>query len=389
MSQLDVYVRTSFKPRHLQLLVALDEIRHLGKVAASINVSQPAVSKALGELERGLGLKLFERTARGVVPTAYGECLIRHARVMLSELAQARDELRGLATGSSGSVRVGVLATAALELLPRALAVLKSRQPGISVLVREGTVETLLPELWLGNLDLIVGRLPDGRSAQGLGEKTLMEEGVSVVVGRHHPLVRRKRLHWSDLRSFPWVLPPVNTLLREPLERVFEIHGIAIPANRIETLSVHVIRAYLHYTNAIAALATDVSSYYEALGLLAVLPLELPRLVRPVGVVWSRHRPLAPAAQTLIQCLEESARPGKRLASTPAGSIAMARVKSEGLVPGDAKRPAALKSSEVKQKPNALGAEPHPGTPEETRARVTKEIKRRGAVIERAKVSRG
>jgi len=311
MPQLDVYVRTSFKPRHLQLLVALDEIRNLGKVAASINVSQPAVSKALGELERGLGLKLFERTARGVVPTTYGECLIRHARVMLSELAQARDELRGLASGSSGSIRVGVLATAALELLPHAMAVLKSHRPGISVLVLEGTVETLLPELLLGNLDLIVGRLPDGQGAQELGEKTLMEEGVSVVVGRHHPLAGRKRLRWSDLKPYPWVLPPVNTLLREPLERVFEVHGIAMPANRIETLSVHVIRAYLHYTDAIAALAADVSRYYESLGLLAVLPLEMPRLVRPVGVVWSRHRPIAPATQALIECLEEVARPGK------------------------------------------------------------------------------
>jgi DNA-binding transcriptional LysR family regulator len=317
VNPLDSYVRASFKPRHLQLLVALDEIRHLGKVAASINVTQPAVSKALAELERGLGLRLFERTARGVYPTAYGECLIRHARAMMSELAQTRDELRGLISGSSGSVRVGVLATAALELLPRALAMLKSRQPGIFVLVREGTVETLLPELWLGNLDLIVGRLPDARSAHGLAEKTLMEEGVSVVAGRHHPLVRRRRLRWSDLRPYPWVLPPVNTLLREPLERVFEIHGIAIPANRIETLSVHVIRAYLHYTTAIAALAADVSRYYESLGLLAVLPLELPKLVRPVGVVWSRHRPVSPGALTLIQCLEEAARAGTLSAALP------------------------------------------------------------------------
>ncbi len=317
MPQLDAYVRTSFKPRHLQLLVALDEIRHLGKVAASINVSQPAVSKALGELERGLGLKLFERTARGVVPTAYGECLIRHARVMLSELAQARDELRGLASGSSGSIRVGALATAALELLPHALAVLKSRRPGITVLVREGTVEMLLPELLLGNLDLIVGRLPDGHGAKALGEKTLMEEGVSVVAGRHHPLAGRKRLRWSELKAYPWVLPPVNTLLREPLERVFEVHGIAMPANRIETLSVHVIRAYLHYTDTIAALASDVARYYESLGLMAVLPLELPKLVRPVGVVWSRHRPIAPGTQALIECLEEVARPRKSHAVSP------------------------------------------------------------------------
>lgn len=312
MTQFDATIRSSFKPRSLQLLVALDDFRHLGKVAASTHVTQPAVSKALGDLERGLGLKLFERTARGVHPTIYGECLIRHARAMLSGLAQARDELQGLRSGSSGTIRVGVLATAALALLPHALALLKSRHPGMMVLVREGTMETMLPELWLGTLDLIVGRLPDARVAQGLNEKPLMEEAVTLVVGLHHPLARRRRLRWSDLGEFPWVLPPVNTLLREPLERAFEHHGVPLPANRIETLSVHVIRAYLHYTDAIAALAEHVSRYYESLGLLATLPLELPRLARPVGAIWSRQRPLAPATQVLIQCLEEAARAGAR-----------------------------------------------------------------------------
>ncbi len=306
MSQLDAYVRTSLKPRHWQLLVALDDMRHLGKVAASTNVSQPAVSKTLGELERGLGLILFERTARGVVPTTYGQCLIRHAREMLSELAQTRDELQGLASGGAGNIRVGVLATAAMELLPRALAAFKAKQPGVFVLVREGIVETLLPELWLGNLDLIVGRLTQG-GTQGLGEKTLMEEGVSVVTGRHHPLVRRKNLRWSDLQNYPWVLPPVNTLLREPLERLFQDHALAMPANRIETLSVHVIRGYLDHTNAIAALAADVSRYYASLGLLAILPLELPKLVRPVGIIWNRQRPVSPSTQALMQCLEDVA----------------------------------------------------------------------------------
>jgi len=308
MTQFDATLRSTFRPRSLQLLVALDDFRQLGKVAASAHVTQPAISRALAQLERGLGLKLFERTARGVHPTIYGECLIRHARTMLSGLAQARDELQGLMSGSSGTLRVGVFATAALALLPRALALLKRRHPGMMVMVREGTMETMLPELWLGNLDLIVGRLPDSRMAQGLHEKTLMEEGVVLVAGRHHPLARRRRLRWSDLREFPWVLPPVNTLLREPLERAFERHGMPLPTNRIETLSVHVMRAYLHYTDAIAVIAEHVSRYYESLGLLAILPLELPRLARPVGAIWSRQRPLAPATQVLIQFLEEAAR---------------------------------------------------------------------------------
>jgi len=311
MAHFDSYIRSSFKPRNLQLLVTLDDFRHLGRAAASINVTQPAVSKALAELERGLGMKLFERTARGVHPTIYGECLIRYARTTLSELAHVRDELQGLASGSSGNIRVGVLATAALALLPAGLALLKSRYPRMRVLAREGTMETLLPELWLGNLDLIVGRLPDDRIKHGLSEKMLMEEGVRLVAGRHHPLAWRRRLRWTDLVEYPWVFPPVNTLLRGPLERAFEHHGIPIPENRIETLSVHVIRGYLQYTDAIAALSEDVSRYYESLGLLSILPLDLPRLVRPVGAVWSRQRPIAAGTQLLIDCLEDAVRAGK------------------------------------------------------------------------------
>lgn len=327
MAQFDSFIRSSFKPRYLQLLVALDEIRHLGNVAASVNVTQPAVSKALAELERGLGLRLFERTARGVHPTVYGECLIRHARVMLSDLAMARDELRGLVAGSSGNIRIGVLATAALELLPRSIALFKDRQPGVTVLVREGTMEALLPELWLGNLDLLVGRLPDRHRAQGLAEKVLMEEGVRLVVRPHHPLSGRRRLRWADLSGYPWVIPPINTLLREPLERAFERHGISMPVNRIETLSVHVIRGYLSDTDAIAALATDVSRYYESLGLLAILPLELPRLVRPVGAMWIRQRPLAPATNGLLECLEEATRPRRLTERRPGKSVRRPRAR--------------------------------------------------------------
>ena len=99
-------MRASLRPRHLQLLTALDDVRHVGRVAASLNVSQPAVSKTLAELEKGLGVKLFERTARGVHPTIYGASLIRHARSVLAELTLARDDLRGLMSGEIGRAHV-------------------------------------------------------------------------------------------------------------------------------------------------------------------------------------------------------------------------------------------------------------------------------------------
>lgn len=305
MAHLDWYIRANLKPRHLQLLVALDDFRNVGKVAASLNITQPAVSKSLAELEKGLGVKLFERTARGVHPTIYGECLIRHARTVLTDLTHARDELMGLMSGASGSIRIGALFTAVHAFLPQAVALLKQRAPNTSVLVREGTMGSFLSELWSGELDLIVGRLPNNRSAAGLEERILSEEGVTLVAGRGHQLARRKQLHWSHLKELPWVLPPTGTLLREPVERAFERHGMPLPTNRVETLSVHLICSYLQFTNAVAFLGKDVSKHYQGIGLIDILPLELPRLLRPVGVAWSRQRPLSPTAELMLKCLEE------------------------------------------------------------------------------------
>jgi DNA-binding transcriptional LysR family regulator len=316
MAQLDWYIRANLKPRHLQMLVSLDDFRNVGKVASSLNVTQPAVSKALGELERGLGLRLFERSARGVNPTAYGECMIRHARSVLRGLATARDELRDLMLGASGKVAVGALPAAAPALLPRAVALLKRRSPTTTVFIREGTMDVLLPELRAGKLDLIVGTLPHAGAGRDLEEKILFEERTTVVSGRAHALTRRRKLEWADLGNYPWVLPPAGSLLRDPLEAELQRHDVPIPGNCIESLSVHVIVMVLQITDALACLSREVAKHYRGLGLIAILPLELPELVRPVGMTWSRARALSPGAKLLMQCLEDGQRRPRRAAHT-------------------------------------------------------------------------
>jgi DNA-binding transcriptional LysR family regulator len=304
--QLDGYMRANLKAKQLQLLVALDDFRNVSRAAAQANITQPAVSKALGELERGLGLKLFQRTAHGINPTVYGECMVRHARTMLEELTHAREELRGLQAGTSGKLNVGALSATVQTLLPRSLALFKQRSPGTGILLREGTLEVLLPELWLSKLDLIVGRLPHERWGRNLAHKALSEEPVRIVTGAQHPLTRRKRLAWSDLRNFPWILPPPGSLMREPVEQAFERHAIPLPSGHIETISVHVIGGYLPISDAIAVMAGDVARYYQKLGIMAILPLEFPKLAPPIGVTWSRERPLSPAAKLMIECLGDA-----------------------------------------------------------------------------------
>ena len=306
MAQLDWYLQVNLKARHLRLLVAVADFGNLKQVADISHVTVPAVSKALAELEKGLGLELFTRTAQGLRPTPYGECLVRHARTLLTDIHQARDELKALSSGSEGKIHVGVLPASTYVLLPQALALLKQRSPGTNVLVTEGTANTLTPELWQGTVDMIVGRLPTRNSVNGFEERELLEEPVMLMTGPHHPLTKKKKLKWSDLQSYPWILPPTGSLMRDPLESTLERHGLTLSNNYIETLSTHLTRAYLHMTDAIAVLAAS-SVASDSAQPLAVLPLALPKLMRPAGVLWNKNRAMTPGASMMLACLEDAA----------------------------------------------------------------------------------
>ena len=304
-TSLDWYLLRNLKARQLRLLVALDDLGNLTKVAEATHVTLPAVSKALAELEKGLELELFTRTTQGLRPTVYGECLIRYARTMMIELQQARDELKALSSGSGGKVNVGVYAASSSVLMPNAIALLKQRSPTTNVLVSEGTTSTLLPQLWEAKLDLVVGRLPILSPSSGLEEKLLLEEQLVLVTSPTHPLARRKRLQWADLTDYPWVLPPLASQMREPVERALIRNGIELERDYIETSSIHLTRACLYRTDAIAAMAN--AAAHDELQPLAVLPLALPPMPRGAGMLWNRNRPQSPAAKLMIECLEEAA----------------------------------------------------------------------------------
>lgn len=290
MARLDWYVRANLKLRHLQLLVALDDYRHLGKVAALLNVTQPALSKTLGELQSGLGIKVFERTGRGLRPTEYGVVLIRHARKMLHDLAEAGDELHAVATGSSRQIRIGVQPAWGSWLLPHALVELKRESPSTPVFIREATMDVLLTELRIGNLDALVGNLPSRRETSDLEERALFDDSTSLVVRCGHPLLTLRTVDWPAVAKYPWVLPPADSLLRQPLMVAFNAHGVEPPSNHIETLSLNVARQYVLDSDAVATMPSRVALDFEAKRVLSRLPLTLTRLMRPVGMMWLRSQ---------------------------------------------------------------------------------------------------
>jgi DNA-binding transcriptional LysR family regulator len=315
MSRLDWYIRANLKLRHLQLLVAMDELGSVNRAAAYLNVTQPAVSKTLAQIEEGLEMPLFERTARGMEPTEHGACLIRHARQILGQLATARDELRDISEGRITRVSMGVLPATACVLVPRFIARLEEEATDVAVNVREGTMSTLLPALRAGDVDLVVGLLPERRLPAEFDSELLYEEPLVVVVRRGHPLTTVARLDWPMLSGYPMVLPPPSASTRSAIDSFTLEQGVTVPRRHVESISTFTNIGVLQFTDSVGFLARDLARHFAAQGALQVLPLEVPNVTLRIGLVWMVDRRMGMAQRIVRDLLRETAARLPRIAA--------------------------------------------------------------------------
>lgn len=307
MSQIDRVLRSNVKLRHLQLLVALDQFRHLGRTAEFLSVSQPAVSKMLAEVEAMFGLQLFERSARGTEPTAGGKSIVRFARSVLAEYDRTRDEIHAVESGAAGRTRVGAMVVAQPVLLARAVALLKERSAQAMVLVEEGDLTQLLPKLRLGELELFVGRLEPGYAAPDLVAEALYNEPMVAVVRPGHPLAARARPGWADLAALPAVMPPPWASLRVKLEQQFFKHGLQPPTDVVETASFLALLTFVTGRDAVGFLARSVARHFADQGLFHVLALPVRVELPPVGMMTMRGRAVTATTAQLMECLRAAA----------------------------------------------------------------------------------
>jgi DNA-binding transcriptional LysR family regulator len=304
----DWYLRSRLKMRQVRLLVALDEHRNVHKAAASIAVTQPAATRLLGDLEKLMGMRLFERSARGVTPNAYGESMVRHARVILSALDHSRDELNALLQGTAGKIVVGTLLVAAPVLVPRAVARFKRRHPRHTVLIREGTTASLAAALQRGELDLVVGRAWGDLPGGGLSFEAFYAEPMRVVARSAHPLARRRALKLAQLAGWPWILPTPETAFRKTLDKAFRRAGAEPPVSIVESVSILMNTMLVQETDMLGVLPRDVALHYQRNGAMRILPVKLPAPSGPVGIITASGRPMPPAAVDLVQALRETAK---------------------------------------------------------------------------------
>lgn len=299
-------LRSNLKLRHLQLLVTLDRFRHVGRAAEHLAVTQPAVSKALAEIEATLGLRLFDRSSRGTRPTAFGETVLRFARSVLADFERTSDELAALASGAKGRTAVGAMVVATPVLLARAIASLKTRSSETTVHVEEGDLTALVPKLRGGELDLVVGRLEPAHAATDLETEPLYNEPMVVVAGPSHRLARRRGVSWEDLSNEPWVVPPPWASMRRKLEQAFLQRRLARPSDLVEAVSFLAIVSLVRERPAVAFLARSVAQSFAHEGLLAVLDIAFRQPMPPVGLIRLRGARRSPSAELIAQCLREA-----------------------------------------------------------------------------------
>ncbi|AGK49982.1 MULTISPECIES: LysR substrate-binding domain-containing protein [Burkholderia] len=301
-------IRSRLKTRQLLLIVALADEGNIHRAAAALNMTQPAASKLLRELEDTIGAMLFERMPRGMRPTLYGDALIRHARAALGSLDQAQDELAALKAGRLGHVAIGAITSPGLRLLPPAVAAVKATHANVRISVEIDTSNVLLERLAQDKLDVVVGRLSAEHDKLRLRYAPLTGEPVAAVVRAGHPLLERAPLTLADVQRAAWVVPPAGSVLRHRFELMFQRASLTPPANVVETAALLFVTRVLERSDMIAVLAEDVARYYATHGIVAMLPLEMDCRMDDFGIITRTDKVYAPAASVTIDAIRDAAR---------------------------------------------------------------------------------
>lgn len=195
--------------RHLRYAIALAEYRHFGQAAQAIGIAQPPLSKQIAALESELGTRLFDRTPRGVFPTAAGEAFLRRARRSLTEMTAAASDASRAARGETGQLRIGFIGSALLEFLPSVLNGFAADHPDVRLGLHEMSTGRSAAALRAGELDVSVGRgAPRGVGAEGLTSVTIGRDDLVAVVGAAHPFAGQHTIGFEQLRGVPLIVAP-------------------------------------------------------------------------------------------------------------------------------------------------------------------------------------
>lgn len=289
----------------LNAVIMIGDVHSVTSAAARLGVSQPAVNRSLRNLEQRLGLRLFDRTAQGMIPTSGGEALIRRAKLALVEIDQAMEEVANLGGHARGRVAIGVLPLSRVYMVPMAVTRLLKEFSEADIVIVDGVYDQLLADLCNGDIDMIVGTLRDPSPVEGIKSEKLFEDGMVMAARTGHPIFDNDNITFEHLKGLEWVVPHTGVPLRNQFNDLLRDNGVDLPQHPIETGSISVTRTIAMGSDRLVAVSRSQIHHEEKYGLLKPLLLATNVPKRPIGVVTRTDYVPTPVVTTLLKYLRE------------------------------------------------------------------------------------
>lgn len=302
ITQWERHIGSRLRLRDLFVFFTVVEAGSMGKAAVQLGGSVPSISNLIGDLEQTLGVRLLDRTRKGVLPTSYGQALLTRAHAAFDELRLGIRDIESISDPAGGEVRIGC-SEAVLAFLVPVIERLSARHPRLRFHIQQVHWPTVkFPELHTRTIDLTLARLasaPDQLDEE-LAAEILFDDPFSAVVHRNSKWARRSKVDLAELADEPWLVTPLDVLAGRFVTDAFEGRGMKPPTPIIAAYSAHLRTVLASRGNYIAVLPRSVLHLSAKLYSLKELPLKLSTRPSPVAIVTLRNRTLTPAVQLFI-----------------------------------------------------------------------------------------
>ncbi|MGB3753286.1 MAG: LysR family transcriptional regulator [Parerythrobacter sp.] len=223
--------------RQIKYFLEIVRCASFGKAAEHLNVTQPALSKSIRNLEQSLDVMLLERHPVGVVPTEYGRIFVEYASLITGEIDRAVAEIQQMKGAGKGFVRVGAGATMMQYVIPQAVRAFMAQDDSAVVTFRQGLRDELIASLRRGEIDIVIGSIGGLSHDDDLRQEIALHDEIVVVANRDHPLAQQPRVDIESFGDYKWVLPDGTEGERDRLVRVMREAGLKPPICVITTPS--------------------------------------------------------------------------------------------------------------------------------------------------------
>jgi DNA-binding transcriptional LysR family regulator len=294
--------------RDLNVLMTVAKCGSMGKAAAQLSISQPAISKAIADMERSLGVQLLDRGTRGVETTIYARALLERGTIVFDELKEAAKHIECLAHPTSGEIRIGCTIAIATGFVSAVVERLSRRYPKLSFHISAGEASTIHQALEKRQFDLVIVPMVAPIIEEHLHADILYDEPLIVVAGVKSPWSRRRKVNLAELTDATWALPPSDSLYGSVVAEAFRAHGLDVPRATVLS-SITPLRNSLLGTGRFISIVQASAVRYGSSAAIKILPIDLSTTLRPIGLITLKNRTLSPVAKLFIDAARDFAKP--------------------------------------------------------------------------------